>query len=342
MRLLIVSDTAPYSTYDVYKGYCEGFENIKVPYETVNLVDLCSSYSMEVACGLLLSKLLLKENNFTHVLFVAGTMIPSWILNSKYDKKVCMIGTDDPHSSKMLLDNKKYIDYYFTNERNMDDPINGIYYNPTACSYFHLNAGNTPKNPDYYTDICFIGSVYPNRVKPLEEAIKWCVKNKKKITLLGPIQGRTTYGELFVPEDSIIHAVGKHCVVSNEETTFYHSNAKVVINMDRDTTWSPAFLNGNPHNVKVIPYSCNPRIYEVAASKAIQLYVDPRPEAKDLFGNNIFTCSTDKVQDALTEIFNTKESILNRKRKACYEIVKHAHTYTHRATNIVEKLIRYN
>jgi hypothetical protein len=339
--MLLVSDTSPYSTFDVYKGYCEGCQNLGVPYETANIVDLLGNFSAENAMGLLLSKMLIKENAFTHILFIAGTMIPRWVLESGYDKKICIVATDDPQASKMLLANKDVLDYYFTNEITMANDNAGMHYIPTGCMDFHLDASNKPKDDRYASDVCFIGSVYPNRVAPLQNALKWCIKNKKKMNLLGPIQGRTSYGELFVPEKSIIYKYGRNMILSNEEVTLYHANAKVVINLDRDVNWSPAFTKGNPHVVNCVPQSCNPRVYEVAAIKSTQLYVEPRVEAAELFDDNMYYSSVDGVSDKLDEIFKTPEEVLEEKKNNCYEIVKKSHTYTHRVAKVIESFIKY-
>jgi hypothetical protein len=340
MRILLVSDSHPYSTFDVFKGYCNGFAELKIPFETVNLVELLDTYSPETAMGMLLAKTLIKSNAFTHVLYVAGTMIPKWVLESKYDKQIGFIATDDPHSSKMLLENKDCIDYYFTNEKAIENKRDKIFYIPTAVSSTQLNCNKDVGNNLYKSDVCFIGSVYPNRVKPLEDALRWCIKNNKIAKILGPIRGRTTYGELFVPENSIIHQYGINTIVDNKETNKYYANAKVVINMDRDVNWSPAFSNANPHLYECIPYSSNPRVYEIAACKTIQLFINPRQEIEDTFGDNIYQCCTDTISKTLDTIFSTKESILKKKISNCYDIVKKNHTYTHRAASIINYLIR--
>jgi hypothetical protein len=342
MKILLVSDSVGYSTFDVFSGYCSGFHELGIPFSTANLVELLEMHSMDLALSIILAKGLIKENNFSHVLFVAGTMIPRWVIETfhVHGIKTGMIATDDPHSSKMLLANKDVLDYYFTNEKNMEDEANGIYYVPTAAATYQFNVDYQRKNPEYQSDVCFIGSVYPNRIKPLENMLRWCIQRKKKAKLIGPIQGRTTYGELFVPEKSIIHKYGKHALVDNEDTLRFYANSKVVLNMERTTGWSPAFLKGNPHNIDIDPYSCNPRAYEVATTKTIQLYVDPRQGVIDTYGDNIYTCNTDTVGAALTEIFSTDSKILKRKTKKCYNIVKNYHTYTCRANRIMYILIR--
>lgn len=341
MKLLIVSDSVRYSTYDVYNGYLDGFTRLGIPCEPFDMPNLLDYYSAENTMALLIAKAVIKDNGFTHVLFVAGTMIPEFVLRTLHYNglKLGFIATDDPHSSKMLLANKKYIDYYFTCEKALEDYSQQIYYVPTAAAHWHVEA-KYEQDDAYKSDVCFIGSVYPNRVKPLENAIKWCVENKKKPLILGPIQGRTSYGELFVPEDSVIHTVGKHMIVENEDARKYYANANVVINMDRQTDWSPAFLNGNPHNVEVEAYSCNPRIYEVAATKSLQLYIEPRAEAQDLFGDNIYTCSTKDIGKTLDRIFKTSPLVLKQKIKKCYSIVKKYHTYFHRASSVFNHLVK--
>jgi hypothetical protein len=341
MRILLISDINAYSTADVFNGYINGLCELKIPFDTCNMVDLIDRFSPEYAYAMALSKLLMKENAFTYVFYVAGTTVPKWFLESTYDKKSGFIATDDPHSGKMLLDNLDLVNYYFTNEKGMTKPEEGLHYLPTAVSKATINMNKQLKNPLFESDVCFIGSVYPNRVEPLERAIRWCRKNKKKINIIGPIQGRTTYGELFVPESSIIHEEGKNGILDNIQTIKYYANSKVVINMDRPANWSPAFIDYNPHQVNCQVYSGNPRMYEIAACKAIQLYVEPRQEAIDIFDDNIYWGSTEEVEEKLEEIFSTPEKILKKKLTNCFNIVNQNHTYTHRTAKLIKTLIEY-
>ena len=346
MRILIVSDVHPYSTFDVYKGYCDGFESLKVPYETVNLPLLLEANSMERAMTLVVAKMLIKENAFTHVLFVAGTMIPRWVLESKYDKKIGMIATDDPHSSKMLLDNYDLLDYYFTNEKTLEVlGKNNIVYLPTAVSEASVGRSKVSRSPHYQSDVCFIGSIYPNRVKPLETVCRWAENNGKKLKIIGPVDAGALWGETFVPKDSIIMKYAQNGVVDNKETLMYYANSKCVINMDRDVKWSPCYKEENPHliNRDISPYSMNPRCYETSICKVPQLYIDPRKEAIDIFGDDIWYGSTDdpaSIATSLDKIFGTRKKMINNKVTSAYKKVVKNHLYTHRAAKIISTFIK--
>src|SRR4030042_5230679 len=135
---LLISDFHHFSTLDVYNGYCNAFKKIGLDFETVPIHELTNSnaithFSVDGAYGLALAKLLNKDNNFTHCIQICGLTTPDWFLKSMYDKKLCIIATDDPHASKILEAKKQYIDYWFSNCKNIIG--NKKYYLPTATDF---------------------------------------------------------------------------------------------------------------------------------------------------------------------------------------------------------------
>ena len=89
------------------------------------------------------------------------------------------------------------------------------------------------------------------------------------------------------------------------------------------------------------PYSSNPLLYETALCKSIQLYANARPEARDIFGDNIYTSTNDNVKEVLDIIFKEDESVLQTKINTCFDIVRNNHLYLHRASKIINILERY-
>jgi spore maturation protein CgeB len=83
----------------------------------------------------------------------------------------------------------------------------------------------------------------------------------------------------------------------------------------------------------------NPRAYEIALCQALQLYIDARQEAHDIFGDNIIYSDSENITKALTYIF--KEMIKEEESKKiyeCFERVKNGHLYLFRAQKIVDCL----
>lgn len=335
MKILLVSDVHHFSTLDVYRGYVEAFKKLKVDFdlcEIHSLVRMSSVLGMTTdgAFGMCMAKMLNVDNGFTHILFVSGIQVPTWLLKSKYDKKVGVIALDDPHASKRLLDNKKYIDYYFTNEKTFEDINANILYVPTATSpnLPAMEKESIEENLRY--DVLFVGTVYENRIKPLEAIAEYCKKNKLKMGIIGPL--------LNVHRSSTINDYSLNGILPNEQTKLAYRGSNVVLNIDRDVTWSAIEKEGNSELVytEEEPYSINPRSYEIAGCKSTQLYINARKEAYDIFGDNIYYANDDSCVNVLDEILHTDKSILNKKIEDSFKVVKDNHLYLNRAIKILD------
>jgi hypothetical protein len=325
---LLVSDVHHFSTLDVYNGYVSGFTELGVEFQTAPMHELINSFSIDFSFGLMYSKAMNVENDFSHILFVSGLSVPEWIFRSKYSKKIGLISTDDPHASKVLLDKKQYIDYYFTNEKKLEDKDNDIYYLPTATSN-HLPVCNKQDVPAKYRfDVVFIGTVYKDRIAPLETICNYCQEHDLTVKIIGPL--------LKTPKDSIIRKYAIEGIISNDDTKLFYRGSNIVINIDRNVNWNPNEDEGNTLLTDVgEPYSVNPRIYEISGCKTIQLYVNARQEAKDLFGDGIYYCGYDSIKEGLDKIINENEDVINNKVEKCYNIVIKNHTYKHRANRLL-------
>ena len=70
MRILLVSDIHHFSTLDVYNGYVEGFRELNIPFDVVDLLQLQSLLSLDVCWGLIMAKALNVEAGFTDIVFI--------------------------------------------------------------------------------------------------------------------------------------------------------------------------------------------------------------------------------------------------------------------------------
>lgn len=335
MKILLVSDVHHFSTLDVYKGYVEAFKKLKIDFEVCeihSLVKMSSILGMTTdgAFGMCMAKMLNKENGFTHILFISGLQVPTWLLKSKYDKKVGVIALDDPHASKTLLNNKKYIDYYFTNEKTFEDINANILYVPTATSS-NLPSEDKEKLVDEFKyDVLFVGTVYENRIKPLENIAKYCKTNKLKMGIIGPL--------INVSRGSTINDYSLNGILPNDQAKLAYSGSRIVLNIDRDVNWSCMEKDGNSELVFTgeEPYSINPRAYEIAGCRSTQLYINPRQEAYDIFGDNIYYSNYDNCVDVVDEILHTDKSLLDNKIEESFKVIKDNHLYINRATKILD------
>lgn len=329
MKILLVSDEHHFSAHDIFNSYVDAFKHLRIEHDVANLAELLRFYSPEMAWGLVMAKILNEDGGFTHVLFCSGMQVPDWLLKSKYTKKYGILAFDDPHASKITVGKKKYLDYYFTNEKTMADEKNKMYYLPTATHHIVPAMDKSELAPEFRNDVVFIGTVYDDRIKPLEDACRFCEKNNLSIKIIGPL--------LKATDNEIIKKHAINGVVANQYAKLMYRGARIVINIDRNVKWNPFETSGNSILMnEVEPYSSNPRAYEISACKATQLFINPRQEVKDLFGNSVFYCGYDNIEEGLSKIIATSKSKIKEKADACYTIINKDHTYINRTLSLIE------
>jgi spore maturation protein CgeB len=330
MRVLLVSDYEHYATRNVFLDYLAAFQKCGIDVQSFDMAEYTRLIKDEAMYYRLYSRIMLRGYGITHVLFITGTNVPVDIIESiSTDIKVGVIGTDDPHSSKAVMERfASRLDYYFTNERKMHQYDERFHYIPIASS------STIPNNisDNHLSDVCFVGSVYPNRIPMLETITKWCIKNGKKPLFVGP--------QRDVPADSIIKPVSREIIVDNQEAMRYYAGARVSVNLDRDVYWSSATNTGvNDTLFDVgIPYSTNPRTYEIPLNRSIQLFINPRQEAVDTFDDSIFVTDDKNIEETLQRIFDSPKSETEAMKAKAFEIAQH-NTYENRANRIIKILM---
>jgi len=329
MRILLVSDLEHYATRNVFEDYLVSFKRLGVDVRPFRMWEICKTVSQQVMHTLLFSDIALKGNNITHVLFITGTnVLPDIIESIPSHIKVGVIGTDDPHSSKHVMSAfNSHLDYYFTNEKKLSGYDERFHYIPIATG----SRIPTDITQDHMSDVCFVGSVYPSRLPMLERIMKWCMHNGKKPLFVGP--------QRDVPADSIIKPCSREIITDNIESMRYMAGAKVSINLDRDVHWNCNVSGGeNPILLDVgVPYSTNPRTYEVPLNKSIQLFINPRQEAVDVFDDSIFVADDENVEEVLQRIFDTPKADIESIRAKAFAIAQQ-NTYSDRAKKIIKFL----
>jgi hypothetical protein len=362
-NILIVSDIVTFSTIDVFNGIMDAAQTLKMEnisgyampplYNIKNLVNTAVAFAENMLND---NKYLLKNKGlsdkhiwsmafaemmnpkYDYILFVAATCVPEWIFErlKYYGKRIIIWSTDDPHSTGMLERYSKYFDLYFTNERTL------LSYFPTITHYIPMAAPpildiptevSNGSNDQYLSqDIIFIGSVYPNRISLLERICNYAKNNNLKLKILGHTN--------LVPKDSIIHLYGDHSPIDSKVTRWYYNRSKIVINIDRDPSWSPTGIDNKWRVMSTInPESTNPRLYEVPLYHGLQVYINPRTEAKEILPNLI--CANDNnLEEILTTSLNLykpemKKHLLKIKNEN-YNIVAQNHTYISRLCTLID------
>lgn len=164
LKILLVADTSPFALTDVYYGYQRALKGLNIQHEAFPYHESKELLSLKVSYHLIHSTALIKDNKFTHVMFIGGLNIPPFIYDNLYHVKSVIVATEDPHTSTPLLSNLDKIDYYFSNERAIgnDPKLEKVYYCPTAACPFECGRLPLQQLPENITVIsCFWGHYTP-------------------------------------------------------------------------------------------------------------------------------------------------------------------------------------
>lgn len=168
---------------------------------------------------------------------------------------------DDPYFTDESANTALHYDFVFTHEQNCVS-----FYQSLGCSkVFYLPLGMTPITfhprrilPRYFSDVCFIGNAFWNRVSLFDSLAPYLAG--KRLVIAGGHWDRLSQYELL--QDKIVHGW-----MPVEETVNYYNGAKIVLNMHRPS--DAGSDNKNTRNIKGT--SINPRTYEMAGCGTLQI-----------------------------------------------------------------------
>lgn len=216
---------------------------------------------------------LVKKFQPEFVFTILGVYFPTAVVD-----ELCGMGiktaiwcVDDPYDLDMCKQLIYWYDYVFTTERECLQ----LYRRLGARKVIYLNFGTEvgtyfPENvPEKYaSDLCFVGSPYPGRVKLIRQIVRDVPEVKIKV--VGP------GWENFLNDG--IEVIGKS-VVPAEVRKFYNG-AKINLNFHRA---SREHISGETLNsMGVEATSPNSRTFDISACRAFQI-VDYRPGLKTYF-----------------------------------------------------------
>jgi len=179
---------------------------------------------------------------------------------------------DDPYYTDYSLRIAPHYDYVFTHEMSCVP-----FYRANGCRETHYLPLAVPTSiykpravkSKYWSDICFIGNAFPNRIAFFDQVLPHLAH--RKIVLIGSLWNRLAHYRRFAGSIQLQWA-------SLPETVNYYNGAKVVVNLHR-----PAINAKHNRNEHGIPgHSINPRTYEIAACGAFQL-TDVRDDLSALY-----------------------------------------------------------
>lgn len=300
-RVMVVAPGPHYSTKDVWDGAVAGLHALG----TVDVLGLDYHFDLMVSGrieGELRGTEVARFGNLTTyashravamamafrpdlMLFISGTIFPPAVaaMLGQYTRTAVWL-TESPYQDEGEYAVQSFYRTAFTNERLMVDRLVAkriadghpypadVHYLPHAFDPLrHYPRAIVPDA--YRSDVCFIGSPFPER-QELLEGVDWT-----GIDLLtkGVWAARNIDDTMTAPPDN----------VPNEETQLYYAGANININHHRLVKWY-----GMDAEIAVgEAESLNPRVYELAAGRCFQICDDSRDELRELFGDSIPTYS---------------------------------------------------
>ncbi|WP_273850212.1 CgeB family protein [Guptibacillus spartinae] len=196
------------------------------------------------------------------ILTTVGYTFPPQLRNWIYDRDlpIAVWLTEDPYYIDLTLPIIHKYNYVFTidtaaYERYIEMDHKQVYYLPLGTDS-EINR-NMTKEAEYTSDICFIGSPYPNRI----ESIKYLLDHSNyKMIIAGP------HWEEILKDYSHRSNLTIVSWIPPKLAAHYFSNAKINLNIHR-----PFDLKANANSNGVIPKSVNNRTFDIAACQSFQL-----------------------------------------------------------------------
>ncbi|MBN1832753.1 MAG: glycosyltransferase [Deltaproteobacteria bacterium] len=208
-----------------------------------------------------------------------------------------------------------YYNYFFTVQKG--DFLEGLkskgvnsHYLPTACNprLHNIIKDTSPFSSKYFSDICFVGSPYPNRIELFEHLTEF------NISLWGP--GWSEFAELRSS------AQGDGTLINYDEESKILNGSKIGLNI-HSTLYQGTMIERCDF--------LNPRVFTIAACGIAQL-VDDQDLIKEVFEleKDIITYNNvETLKSQLRYLLNNNE-VRESLARSAYIKVMEEHTYDHR------------
>jgi len=339
IKIYLVSDAAKFALTDVYHGYVNALADLKITHEVFPYHLFRDILADPVAYNVIHSTMLMRHKGFTHAMFIGGLNVPDFILESMHGVKSVIVSTEDPHSFDPMKRRLDKIDYYFTNERSIASSgrWKNVHYCPTAACT-HSCGIYSPDTLDakYRSDVLFLGALYPNRMRMLEEIIPFVERNGLTMKVCGHVG--------YMPRSSPLWKyVFDARTIPHEETVKYYNGSRAVINILRDVRWNARTKSKkNPYNrSRFDAESLNPRAYEVPLCGGLMFLDDSRPEARETFTDRevVFFSDAESLAAGIGKyLIGDGAKDVDSMKAAAFSKVLQGHTYLHRMRTILETL----
>lgn len=268
----------------------------------------------------------LKQEKIRFALFIHGSNIPLLFLEEiKKNNIITAVWLmDDPHEIDYSKTYSHFYDFVFTTEKNTVKTHSlrnkKTYYLP--CGYDD-DIFYPKKDIRYESDICIIGSGFPERIELLEKIYPY-IKDLK-IKIIGNWD--------LIEKGSPLKKLIEKTFVPPEEASLYYSNAKLILNQHRMSYFSTS-LSSNINHIEGI--SPNPRLFESSACGAFSIVNSERVGCFDFFekGSEIDSFSTPEELISKIRFWIENNNLREKAKKRIIERNKE-NTYLKRCKDII-------
>ncbi len=316
-NVLLVSGSANFSTRDVWDGYRLALEAAGlrvIPYPTFSFLKVLS---VDAVCNDILGTALDVDNQIDCVVFVDGlyfrgsrARVPKSLRRAGLP--TVLIATDDPYD--MIADLEDLYTYRFTNEIRCAGK-RGMVYLPTAT----LPLPEIPRvrNPRY--DVCFLGTVFEDRLPLLLKIAEFCEREQKRFLVAGTFVANIDEFRDFASTEV------RHRTIETLEKWEIYSQSRVALNLFRES--------------KQRADSPSPRIFEVTAFGQAALLTGPaRAEVTRIYGDSVYYFDDDDSAIEMLQAALADEPARLEKVSHAREITLRDQLYEHRASSFIATL----
>lgn len=263
------------------------------------------------------------------ILLLFGSCMPDDI-SYKAVKKICTEKNillvfwlhDDPYEFDYGYKVEEVADVVFSNDKwaSLHYSHSDVFHMPLAAS---KKTHYQQISKDYEHDIFFCGVAFKNRVQLIHDLDR--VLSKYKTLILGAEW----------PDHSADYLINR--TIQNDKLIDYYASSKIVLNMGRH-------FNYSNHKYLLAPSTPGPRTFEAAMAGTVQFYFAESLEILDYYddGKEIFVFDSIKDFSQKIEMIIEDEDAVSSISRAAQQKTLNAHTYSHRAADIMQVLENYS
>lgn len=359
-KALVIHPGHAFSTSDVFDGICAGLRANDVAVSTFDwrrIVEIFTGFVVGAASGGVLPEEKLEQAH-AFCSWVASADATNMALVDDVDIVVVVnglhfppsriaplrllgipvvcIGTESPYFDATELQVAPFYTHWFTNERASLERFKAVadggraFYLPMAWNPERHRKADP--DPAFTSDVAFVGGGFPER-KQLLDGVNWTGIRKVILGTLWHLDAAKEIGS----RDFLRGNRYTDGAIPNEETTRWHQNATIALNLHRRMT---TVESGAPLAAGVVTESLGPRAYEIPAVGGFMLCDDERAELFDVYGDSAATFrawDSTSLERAI-RYWLTHPDDRERTQAAQFQAVQ-SHSWTQRAKTLLEASI---